>query len=105
MKGIILGFVALAALTSCSSGVDEDAWRADLANAGVTYPSDKIWESYRDVWLDGCDDEGLDKLVREATTQIHLLDETWDQVKINVEHACPDRVEEVAAAVAVEPWP
>lgn len=85
--------IALAALLTtagCSAHeVDEAAWKADLAEVGVT-PGH--WRDFADIWHEQCaDEEGLPYFVAVG------LDEGNDPAiyRVSIEHACPDRLDDV----------
>lgn len=78
-------------LSGCGNSVDEDAWRADVeAEQGGPLTD---WATYRDVWTEVCDkdEQAFALFVAVGLDQ----GETLDHIRLNVRHACPDRLVEV----------
>lgn len=98
LRGALVALLATVLLAGCSSGPDEDAWRHDLDEHGAGY-GDKVWEGYRDAWVEACKADDLQPLIDRVHTETMVLHRTWAQARINVEHACPDRVDELAKAL------
>jgi len=97
---VVAGLVS----SSCSRDtVDEQAWRDALAASDVEYASSARWQSVRDAWLQACVADDILPLADRAQLQLEVLEQTWDQVRINIEHACPDRLEELHEALRSRP--
>jgi hypothetical protein len=74
-----------------AGGIDDQAWRADVEQE-IGHPVSD-WPSYREVWIEVCkeDEDGFAIFLAVG------LDEgsTLDQMCTNVQHVCPDRLDEV----------
>lgn len=94
MRLALAALVATFALSGCGHEPDEEAWRADLAAVGVE-PAD--WDGYVEVVTEQqCAFDDMEAYVATGRD----AGESDVVMRIDFEHACPDRVDELEDAMA-----
>lgn len=90
MKKIITALVAVLALGACGGHeIDREEWKADLSEAGLTVVD---WPQYEDAAKNICD---FDEETFSYTVALAMDDGMTEHLRIDVEHVCPDREDEL----------
>lgn len=89
--GFVVAVVLSLSAAGCGQDVDEDAWRADVEEEQGQAVGD--WPTYRDVWVRTCEgsETGFGLFIATALDGGYTL----DSLRLNVRHACPDRLDEL----------
>lgn len=91
--GAIIAVMALAACGSTENEVDRDAWAADLAQHMDVVDTDAL-DRFQDLFIERCEQQDEDGFALMAAMDLDS-GRSPEWVRVNVEHACPDRLDEL----------